>query len=110
MIEPKELLQDSLKQLGHRHVDTVWLALMAGFGLVLLVASLWLGIADMLINRAADQAKEDAIKTVQQVATSADELQKVLYDEQVQSLALRALADPEKLVDLRQYLAGRASE
>ncbi|MBS1132744.1 MAG: phosphomannomutase/phosphoglucomutase, partial [Proteobacteria bacterium] len=106
-MDPKATLQHML---ASRHVDFRWLVLMALFGVLLIAVPAWLSLSDMGTRRTADRAEQEGLTAADRVAEIAASLQRLLDDEQVQALAARALAQPDKTADLEQYLSGRTSE
>ncbi len=93
-----------------RRVDTRLIIFMAVFAAVLVGLPAWLEVRDMADRHTADKANAETQRMIKQVETQADTLNQLLADGQTQTLALQVLADPDKLGELNQYLAGRVPE
>ncbi len=95
---------------GSRHIDTRLIVVMGLAASLLIGVPVWLKIQDISGRRAADHAKAESQRIVNSITEAALALQRTLDDKKTQALALAALAEPEKVADLKQYLSGRISE
>lgn len=110
MTEFRERVLALLNAMSERHVDLKWILLLGFVGLAFVVGPIALAVADRARSAAVERVNAEGKAAVERIGEAANSLQRVLEDAQVQALALRALADEEKLPELRQYLAGRVGE
>jgi len=110
MTDIKERISGMIDALGDRHVDVRLIWLLALVALILVVGSVWLGYVDIVRSTDASTGAEQGEEASGQLADKANSLQRLIDDEQVQALALRAIRNPDGLADLRQYVAGRTSD
>ncbi len=110
MKDVKATLKALLAAVGKRHVDTRLILVMALFASLLIGLPIWLKGADMRSRRAADQTMAQGQHAVVVMADAAASLQRLLDNERTQALAVRALAEPDTVVELQQYLTGLAGE
>ena len=77
------------------------------FGLLLIVAAGWLYFSDAAKARAKASLADRVESAVAELAEPVDAVKRLLADEQVQALALRALDNSDAAGDLFAYLNGR---
>ena len=106
-MELKEKLQESLKLTTSKSVDPKLIYLLGIFGLLLTVVALWLWFADGGSSGSGSKAASEAAAAQQQMQAPIREVKNLLLDEQVQSLAVRALENPDTTEDLVAYANGR---
>jgi len=95
---------------GKKHVDR-WLIYSLGlFGLALLVGAGWLAVNDWRQARAGTSSAVEREAALTQLIEPVQSLKRVLLSEQAQSLALRALENPDTTSDLLAYVNGRLSQ
>jgi phosphomannomutase/phosphoglucomutase len=95
---------------GKKHVDR-WLIYSLGlFGLALLVGAGWLAVTDWRQARAGTASAVEREAALSQLTEPVQSLKRVLLSEQAQSLALRALENPDTTSDLLAYVNGRLSQ
>jgi phosphomannomutase/phosphoglucomutase len=95
---------------GKKHVDR-WLIYSLGlFGLALLVGAGWLAVTDWRQARAGTASAVEREAALAQLMEPVQSLKRVLISEQAQSLALRALENPDTTSDLLAYVNGRLSQ
>jgi phosphomannomutase/phosphoglucomutase len=95
---------------GKKHVDR-WLIYSLGlFGLALLVGAGWLAVTDWRQARAGTTSAVEREAALTQLIEPVQSLKRVLLSEQAQSLALRALENPDTTSDLLAYVNGRLSQ
>jgi phosphomannomutase/phosphoglucomutase len=70
----------------------------------------WLALSDLRHGGAASEARNEGRQAVEDLVRSVQALKRVMTDEQVQTLAVRALENPETSSDLSSYLNGRISQ
>lgn len=81
-----------------------------GFGLALILAMAVLLFIGSSAERNQSKGQEQAARAVTQLGEYVASFHQLLRDEQVTDLAGLALSNPERLAELRQYLAGRMRE
>jgi len=95
---------------GKKHVS-VWLILGLGaLGVLLAAAAIWVAVTDWRSAARQQAAAEQAGAAVALLDAPLQSLRRVLSDEQVQTLAARALSNPETVGDLFAYVNGRMGE
>jgi phosphomannomutase/phosphoglucomutase len=95
---------------GKKRVNK-WIVIMLGlFGLVLVIGAAWLALADWRMQRQVSAKAAEAEAAVAQLIEPVQSIKRVLNTEQVQSLAARALENPDTGEDLFAYVNGRMSE
>ena len=92
---------------GKKHVDTKWIVLLALFGAALIGAAGWLTFTEWRIARQEAAAAAEAEAAMQRLQEPVQTVKRVLGDEQVRALALRAIENPATTEDLFAYLNGR---
>ncbi|MEE8495385.1 MAG: phosphomannomutase/phosphoglucomutase [Xanthomonadales bacterium] len=106
----KDTLQNFLKPAENRYIDS-WLLLASGvLGMVIMVAAVWLAFDDLRSGRTVLQVAAHGQAVVDQLARPVQALKRVMNDEQVQSLAARAIEAPDAVEDLRSHLNGRINK
>jgi phosphomannomutase/phosphoglucomutase len=95
---------------GKKHVDRRLIWVLGLFGLALFVAALWLAVTDWRMARADAKARAEAEAAVAQLHEPVQSVKRVLTSEQAQSLAVRALENPDTLGDLFAYVNGRMNQ
>ena len=97
------VIADSLlSQIGHMNP-----IVLIGIGAVVLALAAGLIFTGGPSQSDNDKALRQAEQVMDQVSGHVQNFRRVLEDQQVQSLAAFAVADPEKLSNLRQYVSGR---
>jgi len=95
---------------GKKHVDR-WVVVVLGlFGLLLVVGSAWLALTDWRMQRAVSAKAAQAEAVAAQLDEPVQAIKRVLNAEQVQSLAARALQNPDTGDDLFAYVNGRMKQ
>jgi phosphomannomutase/phosphoglucomutase len=79
-------------------------------GLVVLAATAWLLWTDWRVGSDSSRTAAAGQAAINQLAEPVQSLQRILSSEQVQSLAVRAIDNPETSGDLLAYLRGRISQ
>jgi len=92
---------------GKKRLDRKLVVLLGLFGIALVGAAAWLAFGEWRADREAAAAQGEADVAVQQLAEPVGAIKRILADQQVQSLALRALEQPDTLGDLQAYVSGR---
>jgi len=106
----KAKLRVNLASFGNRHIDTRLLLVMALFACLLMGVPIWLKIQDSSARHIADQTRAEGLHIVKILTDAANVLQRLLSEKKSQELAMQALAEPDKVDDLKQYLSGRVSD
>jgi phosphomannomutase/phosphoglucomutase len=109
-MELMQKLQEVTPVLTRKRVDK-WLIYTLGlFGVVVVVMAGWLALSDLRQGGAASEARNEGRQAGEDLMRSVQALKRVMTDEQVQALAVRALENPETSGDLSSYLNGRISQ
>jgi phosphomannomutase/phosphoglucomutase len=103
----KQKLQETAHLSGRKHAHPILVYLLGLFGLAMVVVAAWLYFTDSTASRAGAIAAEQGGRALEQIAEPIQSLKRVIEDEQVHSLALRAIEDPQKTGDLFAYVNGR---
>ena len=106
----KESLQNLLKLVKNRQTDSRLLLVIGVLGIGIIVAAVWLAINDWRSQHVISQITLLQQEVVDQLARPVQALKRVMNDEQVQALAVRAIETPATVEDLRSYLKGRINE
>jgi len=106
----KETLKNLLNSTENRQMDSRLLLAIGALGIAIIVATVWLTATDSRSLQEVSQATTQQQEVIDQLAKPVLALNRVLDDERVQALALRALETPEAVGDLRSYLNGRLNE
>jgi phosphomannomutase/phosphoglucomutase len=80
------------------------------FGVLIIVVTCWLTYSDWRSGQAASESAIEGRRAIEQLTQPIQSLKRVLTNEQVQNLAVRAVENPETLSDLFAYLNGRMSQ
>ncbi|MCW8874028.1 MAG: phosphomannomutase/phosphoglucomutase [Xanthomonadales bacterium] len=106
----KQSLQ-MLERLSGKKQVSQWLIYTVGlFGLALVVGAAWLGFADWRMAQVQEDIAAESEAALTQLAEPVQSLKRVLTSEQAQSLAARALDNPDTVDDLLAYLHGRMGQ
>ncbi|MEE4218525.1 MAG: phosphomannomutase/phosphoglucomutase [Xanthomonadales bacterium] len=103
-------LQNVMRFSGKKYADPRLVYLLGLFGLLLVVAAGWLWFSDSTATRATERALEQGNRVLELVMEPVESLKSVLADEQVQTLALRAIDRPETTDELLAGLQERAAQ
>lgn len=95
---------------GKKRVNKWILILLGLFGLALVIGTAWLALADWRMQREVAAKAAEAEAAVAQLIEPVQSIKRVLNTEQVQSLAVRALENPDTGEDLFAYVNGRMSQ
>jgi len=106
----KETIQNSLKSLENRHTDSRMLLVTGILGIAIIVATMWLAYNDSRSRQASSRVTSQQQEIISMLTGPVQALKRVMNDEQVQALAVRAIATPATVEDLRSYLNGRINE
>lgn len=109
-MELKESLKDAVQFSSKKKVDRRLIFALGLFGVLIILAAGWVGYSDWRSSKAAAAAQAEGQAVVEQLNPPIQLLKRVMVDEQVQSLAVRALDNPETVGDLRSYVTGRVSQ
>jgi phosphomannomutase/phosphoglucomutase len=106
----KQSLQ-SFEWLSGKKQVSQWLIYAVGvFGLALVVGAAWLAFADWRMAQVQEDTARESSAALEQLIEPVQSLKRVLNSEQAQSLAARALDNPDTGEDLLAYLHGRMSQ
>jgi hypothetical protein len=106
----KVRLEKRLGAMGEMRVSSPVLALMALLGLALVISGLWLSYKDLSGVRAFKRTSEQSEQSISQLSEIANQLQVLIHDPELQSLALQAVQQESGLDEVRAYAAGKISE
>ena len=106
----KENLQMPVWFSGKKHVSQWLIYAVVLLGLALIVGAAGLWFADWRMSRDASAASAEADAALSQVVEPVQSLKRVLTSEQVQSLAVRVLENPDTTDDLLAYVNGRMNQ
>jgi len=106
----KETLQNFPKSAENRHTDSRLLLVIGVLGMVIIVATVWLAINDVRSLQAISRVTSQRQEVLDRLERPVQALKRVMNDEQVQALAVRAIETPATVEDLRSYLNGRINE
>lgn len=95
---------------GKKNADPKLIYLLGLVGLALVIVAGWQYFSDSTSSQSVDQVYEEGNRAIGQVLEPVQSVKRVLGDEQVQELAARAVADPEKTNDLFAYVNGRLNQ
>jgi len=95
---------------GKKHVDRRVVFALGLFGLLLMVGAAWLALADWRMQRTVTARTVQAEAVASQLIEPVQSIKRVLNAEQVQSLAARALENPDTSDDLFAYVNGRMNQ
>ncbi len=103
-------LQNKFHITGEKRVDRRLILALGLFGILIPVLAGWLFFSDWRSGRAWEAARSEGQQAVEQLLQPINTFKSVLADEQTQTLAGRALEDPDTINDLFSYLNGRISQ
>ena len=106
----KESLQNILELFENRRTDSRLLLVIGVLGIGIIVATVWLAVNDWRSQQVISQITLQQQEIVDQLARPVQALKRIMNDEQVQALAVRAIETPATVEDLRSYLQGRINE
>ena len=109
-MELKTKLQDITHLSGKKHVNRRLVYSLGFFGALLVFVTCWLAYSEWRTGSAASLAAAEGHQAVEQLMQPIQSMKRVLADEQVQNLAVRAVENPETVSDLFSYLNGRMSQ
>lgn len=92
---------------GEKRVDTRLICALGIFGVVLIALVAWLAYADVSGRTSMAKSAQEAEEILQQLSQPVQSLKRTLADDSVQTLAARAIENPDTLPDLFAYLNGR---
>jgi len=92
---------------GKKHVAIHWIILLAVFGVILIGFAAWTTVSEWRAERQNRAATAEGEAAVGQLLEPVRSIKRVLTDEQVQSLAVRAIGNPATTEDLFAYVNGR---
>jgi len=105
-----EKLKGSARISTKRRVDKRLIYALGLFGILMPAMAVWLAFSDMRSGGVISEAREEGHQAVDGLMQPIEALKRVMSDEQVQALAVRALENPETTADLSSYLNGRISQ
>lgn len=107
-------LKEKLAKLSHvstkKHVNQSLIYALGLFGVVILAFTALLLFNDWRDAKAVSSAQAEAHQAADELRQPIQALKRVMADEQVKALAIRALENPETAADLTAYLKGRISQ
>ena len=102
---------DGLKgSLELKRMDQRLIIAMAILGLMLIAFTIWLYLSDSTTRQDKAKVDADVQQALDQLSQPIQALNRVMFDAQVQALAVRAIENPATLDDLLSYLKGRIPE
>ena len=105
-----EKLKESVHISTKKHVDKRLIYALGLFGVLVPALAVWLAFSDMRTGGVVSEARKEGHQAVEDLMQPIQALKRVMGDEQVQALALRALENPETATDLSSYLNGRINQ
>ncbi|MBT8049350.1 MAG: hypothetical protein KJO92_13125, partial [Gammaproteobacteria bacterium] len=109
-MELKETLLKLPNLSTRKHVDRRLIYFLGLFGILIIVFALWLSLRDWREADAVVAAEAERRSAVDGLMQPIQALKRVMADDQVQALALRALENPETKEDLSSYISGRINQ
>jgi phosphomannomutase/phosphoglucomutase len=106
----KSLLEKKLGAMGEMRVSTPVLALMGLLGVALAATGLWFTFKDISGVRAFNRTTEQSERSVEQLSDIASQLDQLVNDAQLHSLALQVLQHDGEPEALRAMAAGKIAE
>ncbi len=107
-------LMEKLKESAHistkKRVDKRLIYALGLFGILVPVLAVWLAFSDMRSGGVVSRNVIEGQQAVEALMQPMQALKRVMADEQVQALAVRALEKPETASDLSAYLNGRINQ
>jgi phosphomannomutase len=93
-----------------KHVDKRLIFLLGLFGIFGMAIPSWLMVRDWHGSSVVVATQEEGYRAVDSLLQPIQALNRVMTDEQVQALAVRALENPETAEELTSYIRGRISQ
>ncbi len=93
-----------------KHVDKRLILLLGLFGIAAIAVPCWLMISDWRDAGLVSETRAEAGQAMESLMPPVEALNRVMSDEHVQALAVRALENPGTLDDLASYVKGRISQ
>lgn len=106
----KENLKEAVQFSGKKKADSRLILALGLVGLLIVIAGIWVAYSDWQSSNSAASAEAEGKVAAEQLSEPIQLLKRILADEQVQSLAVRALENPETEKDLKAYVNGRLSQ
>jgi phosphomannomutase len=103
----KERVHDFTSRKGIHRLDNRLIYAVGFLGILIIAVTIWLSLGDRRSNQEAALAQTEVNQAAEQLSEPVQALNRVLFDEQVQALAARALSNPATIEDLNSYLNGR---
>jgi len=103
----KETLHSFIKKHEIHQLDNRLIYAIGLFGVLIIVATIWLSLGDRRSAQEIKAAETEANQVLVELSEPVQALNRVLFDQQVQELAARAVDNPSTLNDLTSYLNGR---
>jgi len=107
-------LMERLKSATHistkKRVDKRLIYVLGLIGILIPALAVWLAVSDVRTGGAVSAARDEGRQAVEGLMQPIQALKRVLGDEQVQALAVRALENPDTASDLTSYLNGRIKQ
>jgi len=107
-------LQEKLEEIARfstrKHVDKRLIWLVGLFGITMMAVPSWLMVNDWRRASVFSETAAEARQAVDSLMPPIQALNRVMTDEQVQALAIRALENPQTSGDLAAYIKGRISQ
>jgi len=105
-----EKLKKSARISTKKRVDKRLIYVLGLFGILVPVLAVWLAFSDTRSGGVVSKSRIEGQQAVESLMQPIQALKRVMADEQVQALAIRALENPETAGDLSSYLNGRISQ
>jgi phosphomannomutase len=109
-MELKEKLEEVTHISTKKRVHPAFILVFGLFGLAIVGLAIALSFSDWRSMGVSSQAQAEGRQAVESLMQPVESLKRVMSDEQVQALAVRALENPEVEADLSSYLSGRLAE
>ena len=109
-MELTERLKEATRISTKKRVDKRLIYVLGLFGILVPILAVWLAVSDQRSGGAVFAARDEGRQAVEGLMQPIQALKRVMGDEQVQALAVRALENPETANDLTSYLNGRIKQ
>jgi phosphomannomutase/phosphoglucomutase len=93
-----------------KHVDRRLIYALGLFGILVIALAVWLMLKDWRGADAAASAESESRQAIENLTQTVQTFKRVMADEQVQALAVRALNNPATKTDLLSYIKGRNNQ
>ncbi|MCJ7816123.1 MAG: hypothetical protein MUP31_08760, partial [Xanthomonadales bacterium] len=107
-------LKGKLEEIAHfstrKHVDNRLIYALGLFGIIMMAIPSWLMVYDWHSAGFIFETRQEARQAIDSLDQPIQALSRVMTDEQVQALAIRALENPQTIEDLTSYIKGRISQ